>query len=160
MQECNGKTTDYIKYIRGMVGHNKIILCAACCIICDGGRRVLLQQRADSGLWGLPGGMMELGESMDETAVREVREETGLEVQVDEFFGIYSKYFAEYRNGDVAQPIVAAFTAHITGGEIKCDGSETADLGYFPLDSLPEIFCGQHRDILADFAEGRKGAYR
>lgn len=160
MQDCNKKSFDYITYIREMVGHNKIILSAACCIITDENGCILLQQRGDSGKWGLPGGIMELGESMDETAVREVYEETGLQVEVDGFQGIYSKYFAEYRNGDVAQPIVAVFIAHITGGNLKCDGEETTALDYFATDALPEIFCDQHEDILSDFINGKKYCFR
>lgn len=160
VQDCNKKSADYITYIREMVGHNKIILCAGCCIISDENERVLLQQRSDSGKWGLPGGIMELGESADETAVRETYEETGLKVAVDGLFGVYSKYFAQYRNGDVAQPIVIAFTARTVGGKMRCDGYETADLRYFSLNELPEIFCDQHRDILSDLAAGKKYRYR
>lgn len=159
MEISNKLPGDYISYIRNMVGHNKIILSAACCIILNENGEVLLQQR-DSGLWGLPGGIMELGESLEETAVREVFEETGLKIKVSSLFGVYSKYFAQYRNGDVSQPIVTVFCADIIGGEIKCDGVETLDLKYFSKDSLPEIFCEQHIDILSDHFSGKTGSFR
>lgn len=159
MEISNKLPGDYISYIRNMVGHNKIILSAACCIIRNENGEVLLQQR-DSGLWGLPGGIMELGESLEETAVREVFEETGLKIMVGSLFGVYSKYFAQYRNGDVSQPIVTVFYADIIGGEMKCDGVETLDLKYFSKDSLPEIFCEQHIDILSDHFSGKTGSFR
>ncbi|MGN0634186.1 MAG: NUDIX domain-containing protein [Oscillospiraceae bacterium] len=111
-------------------------------------------------MWGLPGGIMELGESLEETAVREVFEETGLIIKVGSLFGVYSKYFAQYRNGDVSQPIVTVFYADIIGGEMKCDGVETLDLKYFSKDSLPEIFCEQHIDILSDHFSGKTGSFR
>ena len=68
---------DYIKSIRPKLGHDKIILnCAGALIVKDG--RLLLQRRSDNGLWGLPGGLLELDETYEEAARREIREETGL----------------------------------------------------------------------------------
>lgn len=108
---------DYIKKIRKRVGHEALILNFAGCIIFDEQNRLLLQKRSDCGQWGFLGGMVEFGESVEETAVREVKEESGLDVEITSLFGVYSKYFAEYANGDKAQPIVHMFKAKIIGGE-------------------------------------------
>lgn len=151
---------DYISYIRGMVGHSKIFLDGACIVIEDEQGRILLQKRGGCGKWGLPGGIAELGESLEETALRELYEETGLIGKVDGLVGIYSKYMAEYPNGDLAQCIVTVFFGHKTGGVLTSDGKETLELGYFFRDSLPEIFCQQHKDMINDYFSGKRGVYR
>ena len=104
--------SDYVKYLRNMVGKNEVMLVASCCIIQNENKDILLQQRPD-GKWGLPGGIMELSESVQEAAMREVFEETGLIVKIDYLQGVYSKYFAEYKNGDKAQVIVVTFCASV-----------------------------------------------
>ncbi|CAM3718823.1 NUDIX domain-containing protein [Marinicrinis lubricantis] len=65
---------DYISWIRSRVGHNRIFLNFAGAIIANEAGEVLLQRRRDKGAWGFPGGAMELGESAEETAIREVLE--------------------------------------------------------------------------------------
>ena len=132
---------DYIKKIRKRVGHEALILNFAGCIIFDEQNRLLLQKRSDCGQWGFLGGMVEFGESVEETAVREVKEESGLDVETTSLFGVYSKYFAEYANGDKAQPIVHMFKAKIIGGEPIEKNEETAELKYFHLNEVPPLFC-------------------
>lgn len=85
---------DYIRWIRGQVGHQRIFLNFAICAVFDDAGRVLLQRRGDRepAPWGFPGGAVELGESVEEAAVREVHEETGLTVAVSDLIGVYSKY--------------------------------------------------------------------
>ena len=79
---------DYIKYLRSLVGKNPVILCACGCIIYNEKKEILLQKRADDNKWGIPGGNMELGETIEETACREVFEETGLTVKKLKLFNI------------------------------------------------------------------------
>lgn len=151
--------SDYVKYLRNMVGKSEVMLVASCCIIQNENKDILLQQRPD-GKWGLPGGIMELSESVQEAAMREVFEETGLIVKIDYLQGVYSKYFAEYKNGDKAQVIVVTFCASVVSGEIRKDGKETIDLKYFKQDKMPEIFCRQHKDIIDDFIAGKRSCIR
>lgn len=151
---------DYVKYIREKVGHSEIILNYAGCIVLNGAGEILLQKRRDCGEWGFLGGVVELGESLEEAAVREAFEESGLRIKVDSLFGVYSKYFNEYPNGDRVQTVLTMFLAHAEGGEMSAQNSETEDLRYFPTDKAPKLFINQHRDILADFAAGRKNVYR
>lgn len=150
---------DYISYLRKMVGHELVIMTAACAVIDDGQGRILLQKR-DSGLWGLPGGIAELDERLDETAVREVLEETGLRVQPRELVGIYSGYRSVCANGDEIKPMVALFKVDVVSGELLADGVETLELKYFGEKELPEIFCAQHRDMIADYFTGKTGHFR
>lgn len=150
---------DTIKYMRSMVGHKLIFMPAACACVTDGEGRLLLQKRP-SGKWGLPGGICELGETAEENAVREVYEETGLVVRVTNLIGVYSGYQVECGNGDEFQPVVTLFKVDIMGGGLTVDKKETLDLRYFAKDELPEIYCEQHRDMVADFFTGKTGFYR
>ena len=135
----------------------KRILGAAVTVIADEEGRVLLAKRCDCGKWGLPGGLMEYGETLEQTAVREAKEETGLDVAVDALCGIYSGFISR-RTGN--QPITASFTAHIIGGELFCDHIETDELGWFGGDELPEIYSAQHEKMLEDYVSGRRGVWR
>ena len=114
---------------------------AAVAAVTDEQGRILLVRRCDCGKWGIPGGLMEYGETLAQAAVREALEETGLEVVIDRFVGIYSGYIS--RTTD-RQPITGLFAAHAVGGELYCDHIETDELRYFSQDELPEIYSPQH----------------
>ena len=144
---------EYWKQLRQKVGHDKIILPCAGAAIFDDHNRVLLQKRTDKDCWSFPGGVMDLDESFAETAVREVKEETGLEVTVQELIGIYSKYSDEYQNGDKSQPVLILFKCTTIGGELRCDGKETSELKYFDLNDNPELLNKQHKDMYNDLKE-------
>lgn len=145
-----GKKQDYIKWLRSKVGHEKIILTfAGGCVFNEKGE-VLLQRRADSNKWGFPGGAIEIGETPQMAAVRELKEETGLDVEVGRLIGIYTEFDMEYPNGDKAQSICVAFELTVVGGELFCDKNETLELQYFSLDNMPALFCKQHEDLLHD----------
>ncbi|SDA14140.1 ADP-ribose pyrophosphatase YjhB, NUDIX family [Ruminococcus sp. YE71] len=130
---------------------------AAGAAITDSEGRILLVKRCDCGKWGIPGGLMEFGETMAQTAVREAKEETGLDIVIDSLVGVYSGYFS--RTAD-RQPITCLFAAHAVGGELYCDHIETAELRYFGKDELPEIYSPQHIDMLRDFFTEETGFYR
>ena len=141
---------DYIQWIRSKVGHEKIRLVHAGGCIFNSHGEVLLQRRGDCHQWGFPGGTVELGETPQMAAVREVKEETGLDVEVGELIGIYTDFDVECRNGDKVQNILIAYELTTVGGELFCDQKETMELQYFGLDNAPELFCKQHNDILHD----------
>lgn len=153
--------SDYIKWIRSKVSNDTIILnFSGACITNEKGE-LLLQRRSDKeNIWGLPGGAVEIGESIKESAVREVKEETGFDIRIDYLIGVYSKYFTEYPNGDKAQSICYSFKGSILGGNLCVDKCETFDLDFFPKDKLPPIFIQQHIDMINDFFEGKKGIVR
>ncbi|MFN8544177.1 MAG: NUDIX domain-containing protein [Candidatus Binatia bacterium] len=101
---------------------------------------VLLQRRDDNGLWGLPGGAVEPGESLRVAVVREVREETGLVVEPVRVIGVYSApenhQVMTYPDGNVIHYISTALECVIVGGEIVC-GAESLELGWFAPDAPP-----------------------
>lgn len=141
---------NYIKWLRSKVGHEKCILVfAGGCVFNEKGE-VLLQKRADSQKWGFPGGAVELGETPQMAAVREIREETGLDVSAEKLIGIYTDFDMSYPNGDVAQSICIAFACKVMGGTLSCGDEETLQLQYFPLDDMPALFCRQHEELLRD----------
>ncbi|MCH5211364.1 MAG: NUDIX hydrolase [Oscillospiraceae bacterium] len=144
---------EFWRLLRQKVGHDKIILLCAGAAILDDDNRVLLQKRIDKNCWSFPGGVMDMDESFEETAIREVKEETGLNVVVNELIGIYSKYSDEYQNGDRAQPVLILFKCSIVGGELRCDGEETSELKYFDLNEQPELLNKRHEDMFNDLRE-------
>lgn len=152
---------DYIKWIRSKVGHERIILnCSGACIVNAKGQILLQKRNKNEDLWGFPGGVVELGESIEEAMIREVREETGLNVKSDYLIGVYSKYFDTYPNGDEAQPICYLFRCKAPDEELLIDGKETFDLRFFDIDNTPRLFCKQHDDMLQDFIQNKKGVFR
>ena len=82
--------------------------------------------------------------------MREVKEETGLDIQVESLIGIYTDSDIRYPNGDEAHSICIAYRLEAVSGQLACDGVETAELKYFALDELPEMFCKQHEELKAD----------
>ena len=128
--------------------HEKVILVFAGGCIFDDEGRVLLQRRGDSGKWGFPGGAVELGETPEMAAVRELKEETGLDVEVKHLIGVFTECDMKYPNGDEAQCICIVYELEAVGGRLQCDGEETIQLSYFPLDRVPPLFCRQHEEIL------------
>lgn len=141
---------DYIKWIRSKVGHEKIILIFAGGCIFNEKREVLLQRRGDSNKWGFPGGAIEIGETPQMAAIRELKEETGFDVEINSLIGIYTDCNMEYPNGDKAQSIFIAFEFDVLDGKLICDQKETIELKYFSLDDIPELFCKQHEELLND----------
>lgn len=151
---------NYIRWLRDKVGHEKVMLMfAGGCLLNDEGQ-VLLQKRGDSGLWGFPGGAIELGESPEAAAIREVREETGLEVTVGSLIGVYTDCQMSYPNGDQAHSICLAYELRQTGGTLGSDDPETAALRWFSLKEKPALFCRQHQALWEDLQRGNRGVTR
>jgi 8-oxo-dGTP pyrophosphatase MutT (NUDIX family) len=109
--------------------------------IFEAGRtQILLTRRTDNGQWCLPGGGMDPGESAAECAAREVREETGLEVQITRLVGVYSdpNRLIEYPDGKKVQIVAIHFEAEVTGGELGLS-NETSEYGYFTLKQAEKL---------------------
>lgn len=125
----------------------------ACAVVFDQTRqKVLLTKRADNGLWCLPGGKMESGETLKECCQREVLEETGLEIRTKRLIGIYSNrdQVVTYRDGNKVQIVVLSFEVEIIGGELGLS-DETTAFGYFSLDQIQSMpMHGRHEERVID----------
>lgn len=130
-------------------------------IIFDRRRRLLLQQRSDGGQWGLPGGSVEIGESVTDAVQREVNEETGLVVTARRLIGVYSDpglQVVRYPNGNVWHYVNVCFECAVEGGELTT-GDETLDLAYFPTNRLPRTLLPNHRIRIRDARARRAAAF-
>jgi 8-oxo-dGTP pyrophosphatase MutT (NUDIX family) len=114
------------------------IVPGASVLVIDGEGRVLLHRRRDSGDWSLPGGIMELGETLSATAVREAREEAGVEIELTGIVGIFTdpRHVTAYDDGEVRQEFTVVFSARLIGGQLAVS-AESTDLGWFDLGDLP-----------------------
>jgi len=143
------------------VSHALGVRPSVCAVIYDRRGRLLLQQRSDGGQWGLPGGGVEIGESLDEAVRREVREETGLVVVVRRLVGVYSDpalQVVRYPTGHVWHYVNACFECRVTAGALTtCD--ETLDLRYFPPHRLPRSLLPNHRVRIRDARARRAAAF-
>ncbi|WP_217162080.1 NUDIX domain-containing protein [Streptomyces sp. AC512_CC834] len=116
---------------------------AASAVVTDDAGRILLQRRVDNGLWALPGGRMEIGETLPECAVRETREETGLDVEVIGLVGTYSNpgHVFAYDDGEVRQELSICFLARVVGGRLAVSDESTEVRWFEPsaVDDLPMV---------------------
>jgi 8-oxo-dGTP pyrophosphatase MutT (NUDIX family) len=134
---------------------------SATAFIRDDAGRVLLQQRSDNGFWNLPGGGLELGESVAQACVREVREETGLEVEVLRLIGVYSApeiTTMSYPDGRVIQYVTSLFECRVIGGKLEVD-AESLALNWFDPLELPTPFSPNHVPRLQDALAGQVAAF-
>jgi 8-oxo-dGTP pyrophosphatase MutT (NUDIX family) len=144
--------SEYLKRLREIVGKNILLVPSASVFIRNAQGGILLQQRADNLEWVLPGGAMDPGESITQAAVRELHEETGLNIEVTRLVGVYSDpaNIFSYDNGDQVHAIVLLFEGKIISGILKPDGEETTHLDYFPIDQLPDNLSDQQKIRISD----------
>lgn len=133
--------SDYIKEIRGLIGSRPFILVGSAVLIFNKEYEVLFQLRTDTGRWGIPGGAMEPGESFEETARRELFEETGLRLNRMKFLNVVAgqDYYFQYPNGDEIYNAIALYACEDWEGELQMHDGESEDLRFFPLNDLPSL---------------------
>ncbi len=130
-------------------------------ILDESHQKVLLTRRKDNGLWCLPGGHMESGESVEECCVREVFEETGLQVRVKRLTGVYSNpdQLVIYPDGSQAHFVVMNFYVEIVDGKLGLS-EETSEAGYFSLAEIESMpMHDRHADRVVDALTRRAEAY-
>lgn len=116
------------------------IVPAASAIVVDDQGRILLHKRTDNLYWSIPGGGMEPGESIAETIVREIHEETGIEAKVERLLGVYSnpRHVVAYDDGEVRQQFSVCFLCRATGGKLQTS-KETSETRFFEPAELEEL---------------------
>lgn len=130
----------YVSELRKRIGSQPIITVGATILVINEKKEILMQHRSDTLDWGLPGGSMELGESLEQVASRELKEETGLDAEEFELIGVYSgiDYYFRYPNGDETYSVIHLFRAVGVSGQLAMSDSESIELQFFGEDRLPE----------------------
>jgi ADP-ribose pyrophosphatase YjhB (NUDIX family) len=128
----------YIEDLRKLVGHIPLILVRPSVVILNPYGEILLVQYRDK-TWGIPGGLMELGESAEDCARREIKEELGLELKQLSLFGVFSgkELFTKLNNGDEYYNVVIGYICTEYDGELQPDGVEVCEAGFFKTTQLP-----------------------
>ncbi|ASO18927.1 ADP-ribose pyrophosphatase YjhB (NUDIX family) [Actinoalloteichus hoggarensis] len=116
------------------------IVVAVTAVIQDETGRLLMIRRTDNDLYAIPGGAQDIGETISHTVVREVKEETGIDVEVQKITGIYTdpEHVIAYTDGEVRQEFSICFRAIPTGGELRTSNESKEVLWVEPddLDAL------------------------
>lgn len=132
--------SEYTQTLRSLVGTMPLILVGAVVVIQNENKQILLQHRKD-GNWGLPGGLMEPGESLEETAIREVYEETGLNIYGLTMLEIFSgrDFYLKLLNGDELYSVTAMFLSLDYSGSLISDPTESYEVNFFDLQNMPKL---------------------
>lgn len=145
----------YIENLRKIVGTMPLILVGSVVLILNENNEVLLQKRKTSkyGRFGLPGGLMDLGESCEETAIREAYEETGLTINSLNLINVFSgkNSYSKLENGDEFYATTLAYYTKDYTGILNPNNSETLELKFFKLDNLPNNMIGSHKKIIEEY---------
>ncbi|QKE76084.1 NUDIX domain-containing protein (plasmid) [Arthrobacter citreus] len=149
----------YIGKLRNLVGNQKLIVPSIRAIIEDQKGNILFIKRKGEGKWSLPAGSIELDESIFECLVREVKEETGLDVLSAKVISIYSnaKYGQKNKFGDEYQLFEFLFLVNEWNGSLVKTTEETNDAIFFKLDEIPqntnEFWTLFHKEVIKDYKQ-------
>lgn len=129
----------YIQNLRKYVGHDEILSVGATILVVKE-NKILLQLRSDTRTWGIPGGAIELGETLEETASRELKEETGLVATKFQLLNVFSgpEFLFTYPNKDKVYTVPVLYKAIDVSGNLSMNDKESLELKYFSLDEIPE----------------------
>lgn len=129
----------YVRELRKKIGHDEYIAVGAGIFIYED-KKVLLQKRKDNSCWSMHAGGLELGETVEEAAKRELFEETGLIANKLELLGVFSgdDMRHTYPNGDKVSIVQIIYSCNDFSGDIKLEKEEVLDLKWFELDELPD----------------------
>jgi ADP-ribose pyrophosphatase YjhB (NUDIX family) len=139
----------------------RIALCTNAVVFDAERRKVLLTRRADNGQWCLPGGHVDPGETVSESCVREVLEETGLRVRVKRLIGVYSspERVVDYGDGKRHQIVALSFEAEVEGGTLSTS-SETTASGFYTSEEIGGMdLMEHHRERIADSLAANPAAF-
>jgi mutator protein MutT len=131
----------YLKKLRDHVGTDLLLTCAVAAIVRNDAGQILFQRRTDDGQWSLPAGSLDPGETPAAGIVREVREETGLEVEPIGIIGVFGgeAFRHRYPHGDVTEYVAVVFECRVVGGSLGGERDETLELKYFSASERPSL---------------------
>ena len=145
----------YIMDLRKIVGSRPLIMAGACVILVNSNNELLLQLRKDNNCWGLAGGSLEIGESLEQVAKRELHEETGLIANILSLFNVYSgeDFYYKYPHGDEVYNVVTAYICRDYEGVLKRDENEVEELKFFKLTEIPSNISPPDLPIIKEFLQ-------
>ena len=150
--------SEYIKRIRAKIGSDMLLLPGVTAVVVNQHNEVLLQLRRDTRTWAPPSGGVEPGETVADTAIREVFEETGIAIVPKRVVAVLSggDYLVTYPNGDQMATVTTVFLCQPTAAAVpRVNDDESLDMRYFPSDELPENMLPRHRRIIRLALEDR-----
>ena len=137
--------------MRKYIGHSPLMVTAAMCIIFDEENELLLfEKRSDNGMWCVPGGALELGETLEQALRREVKEETALDISDPVLFDVKAGVHMVYPNKDEVYYTDVVYIITKYEGELKHDAESTL-LKWFPIDSLPDNIMPTQTEYIEKF---------
>ena len=144
---------DYLKKIREKIGHSPIIVPHSVVLLFNEKNEILLEERLDDGYFDFPGGGIDLGETAEEAARRELFEETGLTADELGFFKLYTGEITHYVyvNSDEIYGVDSVFICKKYHGELTPQADEVKALRFYPLDKIPEKMWIRNTQILKDY---------
>lgn len=143
----------YLSQVRKRTDKQELITTATRAVIRDQEGRILFIRRRDNGLWAMPAGRQEPGESILDCLKREVKEESGLDVILATPMAIYSQVSVVNADGDPYQLFLVQFLVDEWSGELLTETDETVDARFLNLDELPENMPDVYREVLRDLQE-------
>ena len=145
----------YINDIRKYVGHMPILTAGVRLLVFNDEKKILMQLRTDYNEWGFPGGAMELGESFEDVAKRELKEETNLEADELKLIRVLSgkETYREYPNGDKLYDITAIYVVKKYHNDIMINDNESDKLEWFDINNLPKNMTKYTQNYLNKFGD-------
>ncbi|MBV6397493.1 MAG: RNA pyrophosphohydrolase [Anaerolineales bacterium] len=142
----------YIHELRKVVGNRPVIMVGATLLALNQENHLLMIKRTDNNRWGVPGGAMELGESLEDTVKREIKEEIGVDVKDLELFGVYSgqELYYKYPNGAEVYNVSVVYIIRNFNEEVIVNPDEHSEYKYFDVHNLPEEASPPIKPILRD----------
>jgi 8-oxo-dGTP pyrophosphatase MutT (NUDIX family) len=132
-------TPDFVTELRARVGHDPLWLSTAAGVVLDDNGQVLLGRRADTGIWALPGGIIEPGEEPADAAVREIFEETGVVAIPEALAAVTVCEQITYHNGDIVRYLELLFRCRATGGSARVNDTESVEVSWHALTALHDL---------------------
>lgn len=133
--------SEHLSQLRAKIGNDLLLVPAAGVAVFDDRGRLLLGRHVDTDTWATIGGMVEPGESPERAALRELAEETGFECEIRGLIGAYGgpDFQVTYPNGDRTAYVVTMYAARFTGGALRLEEAEIAEIGWFTSDTAREL---------------------
>ena len=144
--------SDYIKDLREKTNHMPLVLPHSVVVLFDENNKILLEERADDGYFDFPGGSIDLKESAEEAAARELYEETGIVADELVLFKVYSGEITHYVyfNGDEIYGVDLVYLCHKWHGELNPQIEEVKNLKFYDIDDMPSKMSKRNKQIIID----------